>query len=176
MGRHASPTATRLRKILVAMSLGALAISSVGPATAADGSHVRVTLGNMELGPAEVVEFHCHDRDMPTIKCFETAGERDGDLSSRASRSARLADPYVTFFQDAGYGGSSYTAYNAISDLGVYGWNDLITSFKSLSGQRPRLYTDVGYGTPSWRWAAGAWVSNVGSAANDVTSSIKNDP
>ena len=135
-----------------------------------------MVLGDRELGPTRVVDFHCHDRDFPTIACFATLDERDDDLMSRENRLARFADPYVTFFQDAGYAGSSYTAYNPISDLGVFGWNDTITSFKSLNGKRPRLYTDAGYGTPSWRWAAGAWVSNVGGAANDATSSIKNDP
>lgn len=144
MGRHATRPRTCLRWIAIAAVLGALLIPAIRPTSAADESEVRVVLGDTELDPAEAADFHCHDRDLPTITCFATSDERDDDLSAGDSGSTLLADPYVALFEDEGYGGASYVAYNPFSDLGVIGWNDMITSFKSLNGQRPRLYADEG--------------------------------
>jgi hypothetical protein len=89
---------------------------------------------------------------------------------------AALATYYVTFYEHASYGGASYTASQPISDLTAWGWNDHVTSFKSLNGQRPKWWENAGYSPPTWQWAAGAWVSNVGSAANDRFSSVANVP
>jgi hypothetical protein len=83
---------------------------------------------------------------------------------------------YVAFWEHANYGGYSFTASQSIADLRSYGWNDAITSFKSFSGQRPKWWEHVNYGTPSWQWATGAWVANVGEGANDTFSSVKNAP
>jgi hypothetical protein len=89
---------------------------------------------------------------------------------------ATSATYYVTFYEHASYGGASYTASQSISDLSAWGWNDHVTSFKSLNGQRPKWWENAGYTPPTWQWAAGAWVSNVGSAANDRFSSVANMP
>lgn len=138
---------------------------------------------------ADVVEHHCHDGESPTIRCFDTAAERDAD----AAEAVPIADAsglssldvlaltasstfYVTFWQDAGYGGSSFTTSQPQPDLRDIGWNDKISSFKSLNGQRPKWFADVQYVTPSWQWAAGANVSYVGDTANDRFSSVKNVP
>jgi hypothetical protein len=145
------------------------------PLAASGEDATQAVFDGRSIDIASIADFHCHDRDAPLIRCFSSSAERDVDTNTSA-RSIEASQPYVTVFVDEGYGGASFTLYNPNSDLSVYGWNDLISSFKSLNAQRPRLYAHVDYGTPSWRWAAGAWVSNVGSDANDATSSIKNDP
>jgi hypothetical protein len=89
---------------------------------------------------------------------------------------ALASEPYATVYRDADYGGSSLTLFGSYSNLGVIGWNDAITSFKSLNGGRPRFYRDAGFGGVSWRWSAGAWVANVGSPANDSFTAVENDP
>lgn len=147
------------------------------PLTAGGAEEVGAVLDGRLIDLSGIVDQHCHDRDTPLIRCFSSPGDRDQDLEAPpASRSIDANQPYVTVFADEGYRGGSFTLYNPNSDLSMYGWNDCISSLKSLNAQRPRLYAHAGYGTPSWRWAAGAWVSNVGSDANDAASSIKNDP
>jgi hypothetical protein len=82
----------------------------------------------------------------------------------------------VTFYQHASYGGASFTASQPQPDLQNFGWNDVISSFKSLNGQRPKWWDHIGYVAPAWQWSAGAWVSYVGDGANDRFSSAKNVP
>ena len=146
------------------------------PLTVGGTDEVRAVLDGRLIDLSEIVDLHCHDRDAPMVHCFSTQAQRDGDLQAPASHSIDGSLSYVTVFADEGYGGGSLTLHNPISDLNVYGWNDCISSLKSLNAQRPRLYAHAGYGTPSWRWSAGAWISIVGSEAIVGSSSIRNDP
>lgn len=52
-----------------------------------------------------------------------------------------------------------------------------MTSFKSRNGGHPKFGSDANSsGVPAWQWPAGAQVPNVGNAANDRVSSIRNVP
>lgn len=151
----------------------------VGPSrgsTAAQESRPRAVLDAEGIPLDDVRRYHCHDRDYPVIRCFRDEAGRDADTARALGRVELLSDPYVTFYKDVGYGGGSYSAYGPLTNLGIFGWADVISSFKSLNNGRPHWYRDSNYGTPDWRWAAGAWVTNVGSAANDTFSSVENDP
>jgi hypothetical protein len=147
------------------------------------------------IPPEQIALYHCHDRDYPVIRCFDTAQERDEDASlpvdittAARARVGRTDGPamgraeslsilfYVTFYWNATYGGASFTASQPYSDLRDIGWNDAISSFKSLNGQRPKWWEHIGYVAPAWQWAAGAQVSYVGNGANDLFSSTKNVP
>lgn len=168
-----------MRALVAAMVLiGLLASRQAGPdapVLASDGARAQAVLGGERVPLVDVAQYHCHDRDLPLIRCFLRQVERDDDLA-QGFGVALLGDPYVTFYRDVDYGGTSYTALSPIPSLGSLGWNDLISSFKSLNGGRPHWYRDANYGTPDWRWSAGAWVPNVGSGANDAISSVENDP
>ncbi len=82
----------------------------------------------------------------------------------------------MTVFAHENYGGSSFSASVSYSHLGILGWNDMITSFKSLNGQHPKFWHDAEYGLPAWQWAVGARVPNVGPGANDKFSAMRNVP
>lgn len=128
----------------------------------------------------EVRLHHCHDADRPVIRCFDTELARDVSLAVELTIDLGVLSPssvfYVTFYEHAGYGGLSYTTSQPIPNLVGLGWNDAISSFKSLNGQRPKWWRDASYLGTSWQWAAGAWVSYVGDDANDRFSSLKNVP
>lgn len=152
---------------------------------------VRAELRGRPIPLSQVAQYHCHDGAYPVIRCFATGAERDHDIGADPGNDGSTGWPatgllapagslisfyYVTFYQDESYGGSSFTASQSIANLGDYGWNDAITSFRSLNGQRPKWWENVNYVTPSWQWPAGAWVPNVGQGANDTFSSVKNVP
>jgi hypothetical protein len=167
------------RAHLAVFAISVLFVAGIPSASASDPDRPRAVLDGQEIPLGTVVDHHCHDRDLPTIRCFDDPADLAEDIgvAARDARGARLLGvAYVTFVEHEDYGGTAFVAYNPMADLGPYGWNDTISSFKSLNGQRSRFFSDANYGTPSWRWAAGAWVPNVGSAANDVISSLQNVP
>lgn len=133
----------------------------------------RATLEGAALNLSQVASYNCHDLRSPVDTCFRRVVDRDRDIRRIEARDSL---PYVKIFRDENYGGQSYIISESEPNLASVGWNDEITSFKSLNGGRPRFYQDASYGTPSWRWSAGAWVANVGSSANDKFSSVENAP
>lgn len=166
-----------------------LILAGLAVSAGSEPDPLRAELNGQTIELDQVVLYHCHDGSYPTIRCFHEAGERDADadlesgpaslvgsLESVSAATTQAATFYVTFYQHASYGGSSLTASQPIDNLGVYGWNDAISSFKSLYGQRPKWWANADYGIPSWHWPAGAEVSNVGSGANDTFSAVRNVP
>lgn len=167
-------------------SLGLMLVTAPAASTAGDAAHA--THRDVSIPLEDVSRYHCHDGQYPLIRCFDTSDERDADVGEQPAKDLASfveADgfdlsltvvAYVTFWEHAAYGGASYTASQPNPNLGEYGWNDKVTSFMSLNGQRPKWWEHANYGTPAWRWSAGAWVSNVGSGANDTFSSVQNVP
>ncbi len=152
---------------------GLLAQGLAGDDSPASDGRPRAALEGDLIPLSSVMSYHCHDADWPVISCFRSGSERDTDLTSARSLAAT---PYVTVFADADYGGGSLTATVSYADLGILGWSNAITSFKSLNGQHPKFWEYVDYGLPAWQWTAGAWVANVGSGANDRFSALRNVP
>lgn len=147
------------------------------PATEAATGTLRATFRGARIPLREIRQHHCHNARHAVIRCFASSAERDQDLAgSRFAVTAGTAVAYVTFFEHAYYGGSSLTVTEPIPHLGTLGWNDAISSFKSLNGQKPKWWPDTYYAGLPWQWGAGAWVSYVGDGANDRFSSVKNVP
>ncbi len=179
----------RARAILRASLAAAVALlAATVPTSSESGSEAHAIYQTEVIPLSDVARHHCHDVQYPLIRCFDTAEERDNDMQTEAEGATSVSSSaddevtqmtvllYVTFWEHADYGGVSFTASQPIDHLGDYGWNDAITSFKSLNGQRPKWWEDAYYGLPAWQWAAGRWVRNVGSGANDTFSSVKNVP
>ena len=145
-----------------------------GPKAELDGRPI--TLG-------DVSAYYCHDRAYPVIRCFGTSLERDRNegLAGAATKPAPDSDnanaittaayPYVRWYLDANYGGPSFDASIAYSNLGSLGWNDKISSFSVYPGGHPRWWRDVGLTGGSWDWGTTS-VPYVGDAANDQFSSV----
>ena len=128
----------------------------------------------------DVSRYHCADGAYPVIRCFDTAAELAAEIAAPSAPSSGQDAPaviyYVTFYVDASYGGASFTTSQSIADLRVYGWNDMVSSFVSLNGGRPKWWRDIDYAGTAWQWAAGAAVAYVGDGANDQFSSVANEP
>lgn len=162
-----------------------LAIAAAWATGASATGEVRVVVGGRTIAASDAAQYHCHDGAYPEIRCFTDAAARDADaLTMPAARPATgsvtqvsaLATFYVTFYQNQNYGGSSYTASQSIADLSAFGWNDIVSSFTSLNGQRPKWWEHANWVPPTWQWAAGATVSYVGSGANDRFTGVANVP
>jgi hypothetical protein len=148
----------------------------------ADG--MTATYQGSAIALADVATHHCHDGAYPVIRCFDSAEELAEDVVSYTIDVAGgLLGPepqpgsyYVTWYEAANYGGSSFTASASYSNLGIFGWGDRISSFKSLNNGRPKWWRDPSFAGTAWHWLAGAQVSYVGDGANDQFSSVANVP
>jgi hypothetical protein len=159
-------------------------------------TQVWAVLYGQPIPPIDVVNHHCHDLDAPIYRCFDTEKERDADAQVfiAAAASADLGDggtlslnaliqplsvldfTYALAYVDSNYGGASLMVSSPTPDLGVLGWNNVISSFKSTNGGRPKWWSGTNYGGLSYQWGTSAWVPYVGDVANDTFSSVKNVP
>lgn len=160
-------------------------LSPTVPATLGGPATLRAELNGHPIPLAEISRLHCHDRAYPLIRCFGTSAERDADEAATAlvagspasvpapGIGASTSYPYVRWYRDANYGGPSFDAYVAYTDLGVIGWNDSISSFITYAGGHPRWWQNVGFSGVAWDWGSGVSVGYVGAAANDQFSSVE---
>jgi hypothetical protein len=176
----------RVRLALLLVSLLASVPLTDAWAASPDSKTYAVYAGR-RMPLAEVRHNHCHDGKAPEIRCFASADQRDVDIheiettggdprKQAVEGSAITGVYYVVFYEHADYGGASFMASVSYPNLGSIGWNDAVSSFKSLNGQRPKWWEHSDYGGSAWHWASGAQVPNVGSAANDRFSSVRNVP
>lgn len=158
----------------VAAILAASVTSTAAAGSAGGSTQRRAQLDGHTIPLRDVGLFQCHDRDFPVIRCFGSSAERDKDMAD-VERSAELVTvaAYVTWYADGNYGGSpSFTAFWSEPDLTVYGWNDRISSFRTLNGGHPRWWQDVGNGGAAWDWGTMS-IPYVGDSANDKFSSVE---
>lgn len=153
-------------------------------ATAADPMALAAELDGRPIALGDVSRYFCHDRAYPVIRCFGTSPERGRDegLADATTKPTSDGDnpeaimaaayPYVRWYLDANYGGPSFDATIAYSDLGLVGWNDKISSFSTYPGGHPRWCQDAGLTGAYWDWGT-ASISYVGDAANDKFSSVE---
>jgi hypothetical protein len=155
---------------LLALSVGSTAVA--GSPTGAPER--RAQLDGHPIPLSDVARFHCHDRDFAVIRCFGSAAERDRDLVE-LGRSGELVavTAYVTWYADGNWREPpSFTALWSEPDLTTWGWNDKISSFRTLYGGHPRWWQDVDKKGASWDWGTSS-ISYVGDAANDKFSSVE---
>jgi hypothetical protein len=186
--------AVRLATILVmALSLvssmpGAAAATSPS-ATDPDGLVVTATYREQPIDPAQASHYFCHTRDYPVVRCFATQAEVDNDLGLVEPQAPGVAPKpgdtgagaplqamsvaYTIAYWDINYGGSALTVYGAVPSLGVLGWNDSISSIKSVNCGVPRYYVDASYRGLYWQNSCNTWSPNLYSS-NDTFSSVLN--
>ncbi len=169
-----------IRLALAGLGTGALLVIGSSVAIADTARQLTAMHYGTPIAPGDASRYHCDDGSYPVIHCFDSAAERDADVAASAAFAASASVPpavfYVTFYTDANYGGSSFSASQSYSDLRWLAWNDRISSFKSLNDGRPEWWRDINFGGTTWQWPAGLWVSYVGDDANDQFSAVANVP
>ena len=192
-----------MRRLLTrSAALLALAFSlvTVVPATAAaaaqptnadpHGSVVTATYKGQQIDPREASHHFCHTRDYPIVRCFDSQQEVDRDLGlvePQGPGDAGLSSvgggvtpdwpggtPYTIAYWDINYGGTALTIYGAIWNFADIGWNDNISSFKSINCGIPRYYLDAGYSGAYWQDGCNTWSPNL-YQFNDMMSSVINE-
>jgi hypothetical protein len=166
--------------------------ASPDPQANTDG--LTVIYHDQGIDPREASHHFCHTRDYPVVRCFDSQLEVDADLvwiepqepgdpgspadAAESSRSSGEMSPdfsgaYTIAYWDINYGGTALTLYSDIPNLGTLGWNDSISSIKSVNCGVPRYWADAGYGGLYWQNGCDAWSPSL-SGANDTFSSVAN--
>jgi hypothetical protein len=189
-----------MRRLLIrSTALVALALSMVwsapGPAAAdtstdsvdPNGSVVTATYEGQSIDPKLASHYFCHTRDYPVVRCFDSQQEVDDDIGLVEPVAPGGSSPlspdfpdfpggtaYTIAYWDINYGGSALTVYGAVWNLDPIGWNDSISSFKSVNCGVPRYYVDAGYSGVYWQNSCNTWSPNL-YAYNDTFSSVVNE-
>ena len=180
--------ATLLLSGVPAQVIAASRLQAIAPG----GTEVTATYEGTPIDPQTASRYFCHTRDYPVVRCFASQAEVDEDLGwveptepgnpPRATMShSSLLSPdwpqglaYSIAYWDINYGGSALTLFGALPNLGVIGWNDSISSFKSVNCGIPRYYYDANYGSVYWQNSCNMWTPNLYSY-NDTFSSVLNE-
>jgi hypothetical protein len=142
------------------------------------------------IDPREASHHFCHTRDYPIVRCFDSQAEVDADLgwvepqapgqngrptadAAASSSPPAFTGPYTIAYWDINYGGSALTLYYAVGNLDALGWNDAISSIKSINCGVPRYWTDANYSGVYWQNGCNVWSPNLYSQ-NDMFSSVQN--
>ncbi len=159
--------------------LGLLALPMTVTAAPATNGVPAVYLDGQRIDGRAAVNFACHDRDYPIIRCFRTPADRAAEENRVAGAShvaiagsvapAALLGPYVRWYRDASFSGPSFEAYVYEPDLAVLGWDNQISSFTPLNGGHPLWWTGPNRSGTKWDWGT-ASAATLG-AANDQFSS-----
>ncbi|MEP7158310.1 MAG: hypothetical protein ABI797_02705 [Chloroflexota bacterium] len=145
-------------------------------------AQVKALLDGDRIPLKEVVNHHCHDLTAPTYRCFDTEAERDADALAFLGEQpiiaplSSLSFTFALVYAAANYGGSSLMISAPTPDLGVVGWNNVISSFKSTNGGRPKWWSGFNYSGSASQWPTSAWVPYVGDLVDNTFSSVKNVP
>jgi len=183
------------RSLVFGGLLAALLLHCPGGALAKDPqglpAQAQAFLAGRAIPLDHVVRHHCHDLAFPVYRCFDTDVERDADaltlgaelLSGSDSLIDDLLAPLSTSsftfalaYTLSNYGGSSLLISAPNPDLGSIGWSNVISSFKSTNGGRPKWWEYASYTGDQWQWATSAWVPYVGTDADNQFTSVKNVP
>jgi hypothetical protein len=156
-----------------------LCILSAGPAAdvAAETGERRAMLDGGSLALEKVGRYHCHDLDSPVITCFRTSAELEAAVKGWMDRlgpdRGAAAVSYVRIWEHAEREGASIYLSADYANLGTIGWNDRITSLRSVNGGAGTFYHDEQmHGTP-YGFCCNEIVDNVGGAHNDRFSSVE---
>lgn len=144
------------------------------PASIEAASPVRFDLDGQPSSSREAERFHCELLDYPTIHCFRIERERNAVVEATLAAESTIdvaTSGYVIAYQDASYAGPSVALTSDKDDLSSIGWNDRITSFRSMSATG-RFYENNYYGGLVYAFSSGQTVPNVGDTFNDKFSSF----
>jgi hypothetical protein len=164
------------RWAIAGLILCILSAGLAAPASAGTGE-LRATLDGGSLSLGKVGQYHCHDLDSPVITCFRTSGELEAAVKGWMDRLGGAAGTdavsYARIWEDIGREGASMYLSADYANLGTIGWNDRISSFRSVNGLSGTFYHDDQMRGTVYPFCCNEIVENVGSAHNDRFISVE---
>lgn len=175
MGHALARVSIALVALVVATGVALAPVSAADPA----GGQITADLEGRPIAVSEIPDWFCHDLDFPQIHCYRTPAKLEHALDLRITAAlagevgTRAVIPYVIVYRDATYAGPNTAIAQPYDDLGLIGWNDMISSFKAVNGLSGHFATDArNSGRLYPGFCCNVQVSYVGDAWNDQFSSV----
>ena len=155
-------------RVARALFLGVvLALSASGPVLAGSApSPVVADLEGRSIPAAEVSQHFCHDFAFPRVHCFTTGAGLDAAIAPYVAAGVSFVVVY-----DGTLLSGSYAAISSNQDaLTFIGWNDRISSLRSVNGGAGVFWTDWFGGGGRFSFCCGSSYLTLGSFDNTFSS------
>ena len=174
--RHRNPlvAAAAVLALLVVMPVAPASAATPAPESAQVSSGAALLTADLDGRPIELVKvgsYYCHDFDYPRIHCFATPAALEDAVSTTLVAMAATDTNYVLIFENTYYQGAYMYISSDYSILATVGWNDRISSFKSVNSGSGKFWTDWFYGGTSWGFCCNVQTPFLGTF-NDTFSSV----
>lgn len=174
------PWALRFRRVSVA-AVAVMLIVAADPG-GAYGTSLVADLEGDPIAVRDVGRYHCHDLAYPRFHCFRTAERLEAAVAAMGrpttsrigTRSVAIASTtaisYVRIYELSSYAGSSAYLSQSYSNLGTIGWDNKISSFKSVNFGYGVFYTSTSFTGTTRSFYGGDAVSSLGTLDNTFSS------
>lgn len=163
-----------LRRLVVLLLITVASLSPTATVAANDdGPKLRAMLGPTVIDPRDVGRYHCHDLDYPVITCFRSSDALEEAVEShQRDQAGPTAVPYVRIFETSTFQGASVTLAQNYPRLSDIGWNDRISSFRSVNGGSGTFFKNAQFLGDSYTFCCDQQFPNMAGAWNDAISSV----
>jgi hypothetical protein len=170
-------------RLATATTLLATVITVLIPsAAAAQTSPIKADFNGRPIPASEVVKYHCSALDYPVIHCYSSQTARDAadarlTMPRAANQASSPAVPtatgYVIAYVDVSYAGASISLSTNYANLTSIGWNDRISSLKSIGNGSGDFYQNAYYVGWIYGFCCNQAIWYVGDFYNDQFSSLQ---
>jgi hypothetical protein len=152
--------------VLFVLALGAVPIANAtdrpeGPV------QLTATLDGESIKPADVGGYYCDDFAYPVITCFTDPKLLEFRVASLLSLTALT---YVVIYDYTGWAGSYMYVSQDYTVLAFVGWNDRVSSLRSVNYEDGQFFTDWFYGGTAWYFCCNAQYASLGGYDNSFSS------
>ena len=164
---HARLTATLAAILALAATAPLTAAAEQASDALARADGLSAYLDGRRIKPEEVGNWYCQDFAYPIIECYsdpETLEDRAHSLLTAGT------GDYVVIYDFTGYAGSYMYVSQNYTVLAVIGWNDRVSSMRSINAGAGNFHVDWFYGGSAYYFCCNNQYASLGGFDNTFSS------
>jgi hypothetical protein len=158
----------RVRALAASLLLLSVFLTPEAVSASQDGSgRLAADLDGKPINLVDVGKWYCEDFSYPAIHCFSRAAELEVRVASVLGTTSL---DYVVIYDFTTYSGSYMYVSQNYDILALIGWNDRISSLRSINSQAGHFFVDWFYGGTAWGFCCNSQYSSLGGFDNSFSS------